>query len=365
MKLKIKNILLIIMFGLSLVSCGSGDSNEIIHNITNKVTIIDEEVEVSQITSSITETYATVSKGCIGIYCKNESTFSTGSGVIFKEENGLYYAVTNEHVVDEAVTIKAYFGNGIYVDSIIIGKDAKNDIAVISFSLDSFPTLKESVYINQINTNILLSIGQTALAIGCPLDLTEHFNNLTSGIISNLSSQNISIDTPVNSGNSGGGLFNLKGELIGIVYKKDTYSSGTTAVPVDCMGYAIPLEIVNKAVNDILSLKRDITRPLVGISVTTVNTLIENSNYEKYSQYLPTIENKYNYIIITGVTEDSVADSVGLLPSDVVLEIGGNPVNDLDDISYKLNLMLLSDSTTIKVYRKSIDNTITFLLKFI
>ncbi len=363
--MKFKNIILILLFIFSLSSCGKEDPNFIIHDITNKVTKIEEEVEVSQITSSITEVYNKVSKGCIGIYCKNETTYSTGSGVVFKEDNGLYYAVTNEHVVDEAVLVKAYFDNGIYVDATIIGKDSKNDIAVISFSLDSFPSLKESIYINQINSNILLSIGQTALAIGCPLDLVEHYNNLTSGIISNISSLNISIDTPVNSGNSGGGLFNLKGELIGLVYKKDTYSTGTTQVPVDCMGYAIPLEIVNKAINDILTLKRDITRPLIGISVTTVNTLLQNTNYEKYSQYLPTIENKYNYIIITGVTEDSVADTIGLKPSDIVLEIGGNPVNNLDDISYKLNLMLLSDSTTIKIYRKSIDNTITFLLKFI
>ncbi len=363
--MKFKNIILILLFIFSLSSCGKEDPNFIIHDITNKVTKIEEEVEVSQITSSITEVYNKVSKGCIGIYCKNETTYSTGSGVVFKEDNGLYYAVTNEHVVDEAVLVKAYFDNGIYVDATIIGKDSKNDIAVISFSLDSFPSLKESIYINQINSNILLSIGQTALAIGCPLDLVEHYNNLTSGIISNISSLNISIDTPVNSGNSGGGLFNLNGELIGLVYKKDTYSTGTTQVPVDCMGYAIPLEIVNKAINDILTLKRDITRPLIGISVTTVNTLLQNTNYEKYSQYLPTIENKYNYIIITGVTEDSVADTIGLKPSDIVLEIGGNPVNNLDDISYKLNLMLLSDSTTIKIYRKSIDNTITFLLKFI
>ena len=363
--MKFKNIILILLFIFSLSSCGKEDPNFIIHDITNKVTKIEEEVEVSQITSSITEVYNKVSKGCIGIYCKNETTYSTGSGVVFKEDNGLYYAITNEHVVDEAVLVKAYFDNGIYVDATIIGKDSKNDIAVISFSLDSFPSLKESIYINQINSNILLSIGQTALAIGCPLDLVEHYNNLTSGIISNISSLNISIDTPVNSGNSGGGLFNLNGELIGLVYKKDTYSTGTTQVPVDCMGYAIPLEIVNKSINDILTLKRDITRPLIGISVTTVNTLLQNTNYEKYSQYLPTIENKYNYIIITGVTEDSVADTIGLKPSDIVLEIGGNPVNNLDDISYKLNLMLLSDSTTIKIYRKSIDNTITFLLKFI
>lgn len=363
--MKFKNIILILLFIFSLSSCGKEDPNFIIHDITNKVTKIEEEVEVSQITSSITEVYNKVSKGCIGIYCKNETTYSTGSGVVFKEDNGLYYAVTNEHVVDEAVLVKAYFDNGIYVDAAIIGKDSKNDIAVISFSLDSFSSLKESIYINQINSNILLSIGQTALAIGCPLDLVEHYNNLTSGIISNISSLNISIDTPVNSGNSGGGLFNLNGELIGLVYKKDTYSTGTTQVPVDCMGYAIPLEIVNKSINDILTLKRDITRPLIGISVTTVNTLLQNTNYEKYSQYLPTIENKYNYIIITGVTEDSVADTIGLKPSDIVLEIGGNPVNNLDDISYKLNLMLLSDSTTIKIYRKSIDNTITFLLKFI
>ena len=192
--------------------------------------------------------------------------------------------------------------------------------------------------------------------------MTEHFNNLTSGIVSNISNLEISIDTPVNSGNSGGGLFNLKGELIGLVYKKDTYSSGSSRVPVDCMGYAIPLDIVSKAVNDILTLNGDIERPTIGITVTTVSTLLENNNYEIYSKYLPSIDNKYNYVIITDVSSNTPASKAGLQANDVLLEIGGYEINSLSDISYRLHQMLKTDSTTLKIYRSSTGETVTIVV---
>ncbi len=368
---KIKVAVLLGLGVISLTSCGltrnstslnPTNPDKIIENIINNITQIDKDVSVSEISNSITDVYKKVSKGCIGVYSKGETSYSTGSGVIFKEENGLYYAVTNEHVVDEGSSFMAYFGDGIYVNATLIGKDPTNDVAVISFSLDDFPSIKKEVYIIPLENNTLLSIGETALAIGCPLSMTEHFNNLTSGIVSNISNLEISIDTPVNSGNSGGGLFNLKGELIGLVYKKDTYSSGSSRVPVDCMGYAIPLDIVSKAVNDILTLNGDIERPTIGITVTTVSTLLENNNYEIYSKYLPSIDNKYNYVIITDVSSNTPASKAGLQANDVLLEIGGYEINSLSDISYRLHQMLKTDSTTLKIYRSSTGETVTIVV---
>ena len=368
---KIKVAVLLGLGAISLTSCGltrnstslnPTNPDKIIENVINNITQIDKDVSVSEISNSITDVYKKVSKGCIGVYSKGETSYSTGSGVIFKEENGLYYAVTNEHVVDEGSSFMAYFGDGIYVNATLIGKDPTNDVAVISFSLDDFPSIKKEVYIIPLENNTLLSIGETALAIGCPLSMTEHFNNLTSGIVSNISNLEISIDTPVNSGNSGGGLFNLKGELIGLVYKKDTYSSGSSRVPVDCMGYAIPLDIVSKAVNDILTLNGDIERPTIGITVTTVSTLLENNNYEIYSKYLPSIDNKYNYVIITDVSSNTPASKAGLQANDVLLEIGGYEINSLSDISYRLHQMLKTDSTTLKIYRSSTGETVTIVV---
>ena len=368
---KIKVAVLLGLGAISLTSCGltrnstslnPTNPDKIIENIINNITQIDKDVSVSEISNSITDVYKKVSKGCIGVYSKGETSYSTGSGVIFKEENGLYYAVTNEHVVDEGSSFMAYFGDGIYVNATLIGKDSTNDVAVISFSLDDFPSIKKEVYTIPLENNTLLSIGETALAIGCPLSMTEHFNNLTSGIVSNISNLEISIDTPVNSGNSGGGLFNLKGELIGLVYKKDTYSSGSSRVPVDCMGYAIPLDIVSKAVNDILTLNGDIERPTIGITVTTVSTLLENNNYEIYSKYLPSIDNKYNYVIITDVSSNTPASKAGLQANDVLLEIGGYEINSLSDISYRLHQMLKTDSPTLNIYRSSTGETVTIVV---
>ena len=163
---KIKVAVLLGLGVISLTSCGltrnstslnPTNPDKIIENIINNITQIDKDVSVSEISNSITDVYKKVSKGCIGVYSKGETSYSTGSGVIFKEENGLYYAVTNEHVVDEGSSFMAYFGDGIYVNATLIGKDPTNDVAVISFSLDDFPSIKKEVYIIPLENNTLLS----------------------------------------------------------------------------------------------------------------------------------------------------------------------------------------------------------------
>ena len=127
---------------LSLVSCET----------THIVTKIDEEVEVTQIQSTVTEVYSRVSKGCCGIVVTNEAgSGATGSGVIYSydEATSTYYVVTNAHVVEDSVKQMVYFGNGKYVSATLIGMDSKNDVAVLKFNLD-IVNKDLDIYVNDI-----------------------------------------------------------------------------------------------------------------------------------------------------------------------------------------------------------------------
>ena len=172
-----------IMFGLALVclslfvSCNFGDSKK-------EPTEIQKEVNIIEIQNNITETYKRISQGCVGIYASDSLGTSSGSGVVYKEDNGKYYVVTNCHVVEGKSTVRVYRGGSKYYRATVVGKDAKNDIAVLTFSLDLLGG--DPVFVNDIFSydEEIVSVGQTVLAIGCPLGL-DNFNTLTTGVVSN------------------------------------------------------------------------------------------------------------------------------------------------------------------------------------
>jgi serine protease Do len=160
---KITSFLLIGFAALSLASCSLTS--------TRYVDEINENTTVVQIQSSITETYNKVSKGCVGIYASNDESGSIGSGVVYKEVNGVYYVVTNAHVVEDMNTFKIYLGGTKYYSANLVGKDTKNDIAVLTFSLDLHGGDIYVIDIFNYEIDDSIVVGQTTLAIGCPLDL--------------------------------------------------------------------------------------------------------------------------------------------------------------------------------------------------
>jgi serine protease Do len=158
----------------------------------------------------------------------------------------------------------------------------------------------------------------------------------------------------LNPGNSGGGLFNLSGRLIGINTEKQVWTSlvdnygQVEQIPVEGVGYAVSLEVVKKCITDIESKGGNIERPLMGITVTGVNTYINSQS--EYIKYFP--QGLEFGIIVLEISKDSAAGKAGVLPYDVITKIDGKDVTSMNTISDVLNSKLMSDSVTLTIYRE-------------
>lgn len=330
--------------------------------LTKVVIDRSKEVEVSEITSTITELYQDLSKSCVGIRGLNSTSSASGSGVVYKEANGTYYVVTNEHVISDMTSLYIYLGDEVYVEATLVGSDATNDIAVLTFNKDLVPTTREiKVHTFMTDMESVINVGQTTLAIGCPLSLTTNYNYLTTGVVASIQDTFVLTDASLNPGNSGGGLFDLNGNLIGIVEKKETYTTTTSGqIPVSGFGYAISLDIVKKAITDI-EANGNITRPVIGITTTIINPLISTQVTEAYKYYLPTDDKAY--IVVTEVTEGSNAENSGILANDVILKVDDEEISTLTQISKVLHKKLIGDTIKLTIVRtaSATDNTKTEL----
>lgn len=359
-----KKFLLFIGIIIGLVSlCSCTGLFESSNNNNGIITNISEEVEYTKIQNDIVTTYEKVSKGCVGLAVSNKNTSASGSGVIYKydETLDLYYVVTNAHVIEEMTSVTICIDGNTYNTGNIVGYDSKNDIGVVTFTLDIFNRgLKDYIYVNDIfnyDVNDAVAIGQTLLAIGCPLGI-ENFNVLSTGVVSQVTKSQIATDAAINPGNSGGGLFNLEGRLVGINTEKEVWTTSTNDlgqeenIPIEGRGYAMSLEVVKKCIIDIVEENGIVQRPLLGITVASINTLLNPES--EYKQYLPDTES-YLYFLVTGFNEDisnpSAGKKCGIMMYDCIAKVNGKKVSNAADITFELNMITLDDSITISVYR--------------
>lgn len=316
------------------------------------------EKEIVEVQNDITETYKAISSGCIGIYATSSESASVGSGVVYKEESGMYYAVTNHHVIENMTAIRVYRGGSRYLKAELVGSDSKNDIAVIKFSLDLFGG--SSVYVHNIfdYSEELVTIGQTVLAIGCPLGL-ENFNTLTTGVVSRVTDTQIQTNAEINPGNSGGGLFNAAGRLIGINTQKEVYTKGeengaVVEIPVEGLGYAIYLDVVKKCIKDIEKRNGSVERPMLNITVESVNRYLSK---EERVELLP---NTIDQALVCSKIDVGVASEAGLKVNDVILTANDITIETTEKLSSILNLLLAGDELKLEIYRPATKEKLTF-----
>ncbi len=312
------------------------------------------EKEVVEIESTVTEVYEQAAKGCTGIYASNskKGVASSGSGVIYKKENKTYFVVTNYHIVDDMDEYKVYLGGTKYYDAELIGYDSTNDLCVLTFSTD---ILGGEFYVHDIFNypEEIVKVGQTVLAIGCPLGLSN-FNSLSTGVVSRIGSTLIQTNAEVNPGNSGGGLFNLSGRLIGINSSKDVYTTGTdettgqsTEVPVEGMGYAIPLKTIKNCITTIEKRHGAVERPTLGVTVSAYNRYLQ-TDAEKY---LPSSLDQG--VVVLEVTSGSPAAKAGVKVNDVILSLDSKSVVTLDDITEILHSKEKGETLIMKIWRSN------------
>ncbi len=271
----------------------------------------------------------------------NYVTSGAGSGVIISAD-GLI--ITNNHVVSGANTITVRTNDGTDYEAEIVGSDSESDIAVIKIEAENLPCAL-------LGDSDTISVGEEVVAVGNPLGNLG--GTVTNGIVSAISRE-VNIDgvsmtliqtnAEVNPGNSGGGLFNMYGELVGIVNAKSTSSS--SGVSVEGIGFAIPINTAKKVSAELANYGYVRGRVMIGIQAVDVTNAYDAMYYRVNSLGV--------YITSSEYTDE-------LKAGDRIVAIDGQEVTYRADIKSAIKDRQVGDVITIKVVRngKYIDVDVT------
>lgn len=267
-----------------------------------------------------------------------------GSGVIINADKG--YIVTNNHVVEEADEIIVTLKDGRQLEAKKIGSDAESDIALLQIEADDITAIKVSDSDN-------LRVGDFAVAIGSPFGLGQ---TVTSGIVSALGRSGLNVenfedfiqtDAAINSGNSGGALVNLRGELIGI----NTAILGPNGGNVG-IGFAIPSNMMSNLVHQIVEFG-EVRRGVLGVAGRSVNGEIAKAMELETSQGA----------FIEQVSPDSAAAEAGLQAGDVISKVNGKTVKSFSELRGKIGSIGAGKNVKLSIIRDGKNKQFTVKLK--
>lgn len=280
----------------------------------------------------------------------------TGSGVIWKKENGKAYIITNNHVIEGATKVEISLYNGKKTTARVVGADALTDLAVLMIDAD---------YVTQtlnFGDSDIIRPGDSVLAIGNPLGL-DFSRSVTQGIVS-ATNRSMTVDTSngawevnviqtdaaINPGNSGGALINLNGEVIGINSMKISESG------VEGLGFAIPSNDVIPIVNELIK-NGVITRPHLGVSLANVNEIPQ--------YYMPNIpQAAQSGVMVTGIENNSAAAKAGFKQQDIIITVDGKQVRTATELRKQLYTnKKVGDKVSFTVYRGMTKKTLTATLQ--
>ena len=254
-----------------------------------------------------------------------------GSGVIISQDG---YILTCAHVVSGATSVKVQLDNGDTYDATIVGSDSTSDIAVIKIEATG---LTPAV----IGDSDALAVGETVVAVGNPLGTLS--NSVTDGIISALNREvtvednNMTLlqtDASISPGNSGGGLFNANGELIGIVNAKSSYSEA------EGIGFAIPINTAMEIGQQLIE-SGSVARPALGVKIVDVTD----------AQTAQQLGVSTMGVYVVEVTKGSGAEAGGVQAGDRVLAVDDTAVSDTSALKNYLKDKSIGDTVALQVER--------------
>ena len=268
------------------------------------------------------------------IYGQVSRTASSGSGFIISEDG---YVVSNYHVVKGAQSLRVIMYDSKEYEAKLIGYDEVNDLAVLKIEAQGLPYVK-------MGSSSALSVGEQVFAIGNPLG--ELTSTLTVGYISakdrmvnidGTSMNMLQTDAAINSGNSGGPLFNMQGEVVGITTAKfsGTSSSGAT---IEGIGFAIPMDDVADMINDFVE-KGFVSGAYLGVMVRDVDSSVTQNYGIPKGAY------------VESVTTGSCAEAAGIQAKDVITNLAGYEVTSMSTLTRALRKLEPGQTTTVTVYR--------------
>ncbi|WP_392566383.1 Do family serine endopeptidase [Utexia brackfieldae] len=276
---------------------------------------------------------------------QEKSFISQGSGVIIDADNG--YIITNNHVIDNAETIKIILNDGREFEGKLIGRDPQSDIALVKIS-----DAKKLTAIKLANSDTL-KVGDFAVAIGNPFGIGQ---TVTSGIISALARTGLNMngfenfiqtDASINRGNSGGALINLNGELIGINTAIIAPGGGNVGI-----GFAIPSNMVKNLATQLIEFG-EVKRGVLGIKGNELTSDIAKAfalDVQKGA-------------FISEVLDNSAASEAGIKAGDVIVSLNGRTIESFAELRANIATMGAGHEVELGIIRNSKPLTLKAKLK--
>lgn len=312
--------------------------------------------ETNSIASAVSKVYDSVV--VVEVYNNNELV-SSGTGFVYKKENGKAYLMTNNHVISSGNTIKVLFTDDNELEAKIVGSDTYSDIAVLSVK-DS-----NSIVAATMGDSTKSQVGDTVFTVGSP-EGSDYAGTVTKGVLSaqdrlvavalsNSTSSDyymnvLQTDAAINPGNSGGPICNTNGEVIGITNMKLVDNT------VEGMGFAIPIEEALK-VSEILEKDGKISRPYIGISMLDLN-----NSYYLWQAGIMLPEGVNEGVAIYKVENGSPAAKAGLKKGDIITKVSGHITKNLAEFRYELYKHNPGENIEITYYRSGEEQTTTITL---
>ena len=267
-------------------------------------------------------------------YGQTYSGTSTGSGFVLTEDG---YVVTNAHVVDGASSVSVMLHDGTEYPAVLVGTDKTNDVAVLKVEAEGLQAV-------ELGSSSDLIVGDQVVAIGNPLG--ELTSTMTVGYVSakdrNVNTDGTTInmiqtDAAINSGNSGGPMFNMYGQVVGITTAKYSGESASGAT-IEGIGFAIPLDDVMPLIEDLINYGY--------INSAYLGVLVSDMDAETASYYgLPV------GAYVQEAVEGYCAKAAGVQAKDIIVAVGSHKVGSVSDLTKALRQFEAGETTTVTVYR--------------
>jgi S1-C subfamily serine protease len=338
---KVSWIALGVVLLVAAVTCVGGAvvshyTAQVMAAFTTAKATVSTDGTVEESTDRFSKVASAVADSVVTVYAKSDDETGVGSGVVI---DGKGYIVTNNHVISDAANnpsqfkLSVVFNDGKEVPANLVGRDRKTDLAVLK--VDNVDNLS----VAKLGDSDKLIVGQEVMAAGAPLQLR---NTVTRGIVSALHRpvpisgegsdtdtviDAVQTDAPINHGNSGGPLFNMDAEVIGINAAGKSLSDSASG-----LGFAIPINEV-KSVAEALIKDGKVSHATLGVTAKTVSNSVSSGAQ------------------IADVKQNSPADRAGLQKNDVVVKVGDRTVADTDEFVVAVRQLKIGQDATIEVMR--------------
>ena len=280
------------------------------------------------------------------VFGQTASTAVVGSGFVLTEDG---YVVTNNHVVEGTDNVSVKLHDGSTYPAEVVGGDSLSDVALLKIEAEGLSHVA-------VGDSDAIAVGEGCIAIGNPLG--ELTFTMTGGYVSalpreiNISGKPISMfqtDAAINAGNSGGPLFNMAGNVIGITSAKISGITGSGA-SIEGVGFAIPINEALRVVYDLQEYGYVRGRAFLGVTVKELDA----ATADTYG--LPVGP------IVQSVVADSCADKAGIAVKDIILAFNGRTVQTYTQLMSALNKCSAGDEVTLRIYRAGAELDVTLTL---